>query len=185
MNFEWTRGRLNPAGSQECGEVLTLLLIPNIQWKYGMLGRNRSYSYFLVFDSTNKTFSRLGLGGWQSSTAYEEPRLLPPDVITYLVPSCQAIYGNLGLAICSSNERMCRSQYLDSGVSDMMSLYSSDLCTTMAVAKFSVETQLILFISENFSSMAVSRTLQFSPFYSTENDFRKELAASSLSNTSL
>ena len=28
--------------------------------------------------------------------------LLPPDVITYFVPSCQAIFGNLGLVICSS-----------------------------------------------------------------------------------
>ena len=28
--------------------------------------------------------------------------LLTPDVITYLVPSCQAIFGNLGLVICSS-----------------------------------------------------------------------------------
>ena len=75
MNFEWTKDRLNPVGSQNYGEVFNLLLIPNMQWKYGMLERNRSYSYFLVFDSTNKTFSmfpskaRLGLGGWQPSTA--------------------------------------------------------------------------------------------------------------------
>ena len=69
----------------------------------------------------------------------------------------------------------------------MMSLYSSDLCTTMAVAKFGVETYLISVHFRKFlkHGNAVSRTLQFSPFYSTENDFRKELAASSLSNTSL
>ena len=69
----------------------------------------------------------------------------------------------------------------------MMSLYSSDLCTTMAVAKSGVETYSI---SDSFQKISqhgntVSRALQFSPFYSTEKDFRKELAASSLSNTSL
>ena len=68
-----------------------------------------------------------------------------------------------------------------------MSLYSSDLCTTMAVAKFSVKTYSISAHFRNFlkHGNAVSRTLQFSPLYSTENDFKKELAASSLSHTSL
>ena len=67
MNFEWMdEGQAKPSWITE---VFTLLLIPNIQWKYGMLERNWSYSYFLVFDNANKTFSifpskaKLGLGG--------------------------------------------------------------------------------------------------------------------------
>ena len=63
MNFEWTRDRLNTVGSQEYGEVFILLLIPDMQWKYGMLERNRSYSYFLVFDSTNKTLHNISQQG--------------------------------------------------------------------------------------------------------------------------
>ena len=62
MNFEWMHeGQAKPSWITE---GFTLLLIPNIQWKYCMLERIWSYS----FDDANRTFSmflsmaKLGLG---------------------------------------------------------------------------------------------------------------------------
>ena len=61
------------------------------------------------------------------------------------------------LAICSRDKRMCRTQYFHSGVSYRMSLYSSDLCTTMTVAKSGVETYSI---SDSFQK--ISQAWQYS-----------------------
>ena len=62
MNFEWMHE--GQAKASWITEGFTLLLIPNIQWKYCMLERIWSYS----FDDANRTFSmflsmaKLGLG---------------------------------------------------------------------------------------------------------------------------
>ena len=62
MNFEWMHE--GQAKASWITEGFTLLLIPNIQWKYCMLEKIWSYS----FDNANRTFSmflsmaKLGLG---------------------------------------------------------------------------------------------------------------------------
>ena len=83
--------------------------------------------------------------------------LLPPDVMTYFVPSCQSIYGNLGLVICSSTWTV-EFRYDVSVFIRLMHYYGS--------RQIDVETNLISVLFRKFlkHGYAVSRTLQFPPF---------------------
>ena len=142
MNFEWTRF-FGPTFNWYTWDRLNYFFLPT-QLDHRNMARCSSYYYFLKC-SGNMGCQKETEANHTSWFQYQQNLLnLPQQGQTWprrlaaqyclggtstvtsrcqnlfssiLALVCPAIYGNLGLAICSSNERMCRSQYLDSGVS--------------------------------------------------------------------